>query len=56
MVYIGGVRVGWMRPHRVGLIRGLQAGYHKVYVQSRYGNTSWGPREILVPGTWNLLY
>ena len=56
IVYIGGVRVGWMRPYRVGLMRGLLAGYHRMYAHSRYGTTSWGPRAVWVPGTWNLLY
>jgi hypothetical protein len=53
---IGGVRVGWMRPYRTGLIRGLVPGYHKLYAHSRYGTMSWGPRSIWVPGSWNLLY
>lgn len=53
---IGGVRVGWMRPYRTGVIRGLVPGYHKLRAHSRYGTMSWGPRPIWVPGTWNLLY
>lgn len=53
---VSGVRVGWMRPYRTGLIRGLQPGYHKLYAYSRFGSMSWGPREIWVPGSWNLLY
>lgn len=56
MVYIGGVRIGWMRPYRVGLIRGLMNGHHRLYAHSRYGTTSWGPRFVWIPGTWNLLY
>jgi hypothetical protein len=56
MVYIGGVRIGWMRPYRVGMIRGLMNGFHRLYAHSRYGTTSWGPRPVWVPGTWNLLY
>jgi len=56
MVYVGGVRIGWMRPYRIGRIRGLMNGYHRLYAHSRYGTTSWGPRSIWVPGTWNLLY
>jgi hypothetical protein len=56
IMYIGGVRIGWMRPYRVGLIRGLMPGHHRLYAHSRYGTTSWGPRFIWVPGTWNLLY
>lgn len=56
IVYIGGVRIGWMRPYRVGMMRGLMNGYHQMYAHSRYGTTSWGPRPIWVPGTWNLLY
>jgi hypothetical protein len=56
IVYIGGVRIGWMRPYRVGMIRGLTHGYHRMYAHSRYGTTSWGPRHVWIPGTWNLLY
>ncbi len=56
IMHIGGVRVGWMRPYRTGLLRGLVPGYHKLYAHSRFGSMSWGPREIWVPGTWNLLY
>jgi hypothetical protein len=56
IVYIGGVRIGWMRPYRVGLIRGLMNGHHRLYAHSRYGTTSWGPRFVWIPGTWNLLY
>ena len=53
---ISGVRVGWMRPYRTGIIRGLTPGYHKLYAHSRYGTMSWGPRDVWVPGNWNLLY
>lgn len=56
IVYIGGVRIGWMRPYRVGLIRGLMGGHHRMYAHSRYGTTSWGPRFVWIPGRWNLLY
>ena len=55
-LYISGVRVGWLRPYRVGKIRGLATGYHRLYAQSRYGTTSWGPEDVWVPGTWNVLY
>ena len=56
IMHVAGVRVGWMRPYRTGLIRGLVPGYHKLYAHSRFGSMSWGPREIWVPGTWNLVY
>lgn len=56
IMHIAGVRVGWMRPYRTGIIRGLMPGYHKLYAHSRFGSMSWGPREIWVPGTWNLTY
>jgi hypothetical protein len=56
IVYIGGVRVGWMRPYRMGMIRGLVPGYHRLYAHSQYGTTSWGPQDIWIPGTWNLVY
>ena len=56
ILYIGGIRVGWMRPYRVGTIRGLVPGYHRLYAHSRYGSMAWGPRDVWVPGTWNLIY
>jgi hypothetical protein len=56
IVYIGGVRLGWMRPYRIGMIRGLMIGYHRLYAHSQYGTTSWGPRDVWIPGVWNLLY
>lgn len=56
IVHSGGVRVGWMRPHRVGIIRGLTTGYHKFFAHSQYGTVSWGPKEVWVPGPWNLVY
>jgi hypothetical protein len=56
IVYVGGVRIGWVRPYRKGLIRGLRPGHHRLYAHTRYGTTSWGPRFIWIPGTWNLMY
>lgn len=56
IVHTGGVRVGWMRPQRVGIIRGLTTGYHKFFAHSQYGTVSWGPKEVWVPGPWNLAY
>lgn len=56
IVYVGGVRIGWVRPYRKGLIRGLRPGHHRLYAHTRYGTTSWGPRFIWIPGTWNLIY
>ena len=53
---VGGRRIGWMRPYRTGVIRGLAPGYHKLYAHSRYGTMSWGPRDVWIPGNWNLLY
>ena len=55
IMHVGGVRVGWMRPHRTGLVRGLASGYHKLYAYSRHGSMSWGPKDVWVPGDWNLV-
>lgn len=55
ILHIGGVRVGWLRPQRTGVIRGLASGYHELYAHSRYGSISWGPKEIWIPGDWNLV-
>lgn len=54
IVYIHGVRVGWLRPFRTGRMRGLKRGFHRLYAHSRWGSFYWGPRSIWVPGTWNL--
>lgn len=55
-VYVGGVRIGWMRPYRTAVVRGMVNGYHTLYAHSQYGTMSWGPREAWIPGTWNLIY
>ncbi|MFH1132030.1 MAG: hypothetical protein V1754_11890 [Pseudomonadota bacterium] len=54
LLYVHGVRVGWLRPYRTGTIRGLRAGYHRVYAHSRWGSVYWGPKRVWVPGNWNL--
>jgi len=55
-IYVGGVRIGWMRPYRSAIIRGFLTGYHRIYAHSQYGTMSWGPRDAWIPGTWNLIY
>jgi hypothetical protein len=55
-VYVGGVRIGWIRPYRTAIIRGLANGYHTLYAHSQYGTMSWGPRDAWIPGNWNLIY
>lgn len=54
VLYIKGVRVGWLKPSKTGVMRGLRAGYHRVYAHSRWGSSYWGPRRVWVPGHWNL--
>lgn len=54
ILYVSGVRMGWINPQRSGLIRGLMTGNHKLYAHSQYGTVAWGPRDVWVPGTWNL--
>jgi hypothetical protein len=54
VLYIKGVRVGWLKPYKTGVMRGLRAGYHRVYAHSRWGSSYWGPRRVWVPGHWNL--
>jgi len=54
IVYIYGRRVGWLKPFRTGLIRGLRRGFHRIYAHSRWGSFYWGPRSTWVPGTWSL--
>jgi hypothetical protein len=56
IVYVGGVRMGWLQPYRVGLIRGLLTGYQRLYAHSEYATASWGPVDLWVPGTWNIQY
>jgi len=55
IMHVGGVRVGWMRPYRTGVIRGLTPGYHKLYAYTQQGTLSWGPKDVWVPGTWTLV-
>ncbi|MCA9668151.1 MAG: hypothetical protein KC503_21280 [Myxococcales bacterium] len=54
LVYVRGVRMGWLRGYRTGIIRGLRPGYHRVYAHSRWGSTYWGPRVLYVPSRWTL--
>ena len=54
ILYVGGIRVGWLRGYRSGKIRGLRPGYHQLYAHSRWGSTSWGPRRLWLPGRWTL--
>ena len=54
LVYVRGVRMGWLRAYRTGIIRGLPVGYHRVYAHSRWGSTHWGPRLLWVPSRWTL--
>ncbi len=54
IVYIYGRRIGWLRPFRIGKLRGLRRGFHRLYAHSRWGSFYWGPRSIWVPGTWSL--
>lgn len=56
IMHVGGVRVGWMRPYRTGVIRGLNPGYHKLYAHTQQGTMSWGPKDVWVPGSWNLVH
>jgi hypothetical protein len=56
IVYASGVKIGWLRPYRTGVMRGLQNGLHKFFAHTRYGTTAWGPRDMRVPGSWNLTY
>lgn len=55
-IYVEGVRIGWMRPYRTAIIRGLTTGYHRLNAHSQYGTMSWGPRDAWIPGNWNLIY
>ena len=54
LVYIRGIRVGWLRAYRTGIIRGLVTGYHNVYAHSRWGSMHWGPRQMWIPSRWTL--
>ncbi len=53
-VFIGGVRVGWVKPFRTELFKGLKGGYHKIYTHTEYGTVAWGPKNVMVPGTLNV--
>jgi len=50
-IFVAGVRVGWIRPYRTEVFRGLRDGHHNVYATSEYGSAAWGPRDTVVPGT-----
>jgi hypothetical protein len=54
LIYVSGIRAGWIKPFRTELFRGLKDGGHKIYAHSEYGSASWGPRSVKSPGTLNL--
>lgn len=54
ILYVSGVRVGWVKPFRSETVRGLREGYHDVYATSRYGSGYFGPQRTWVPGNWNI--
>jgi hypothetical protein len=53
-IFVEGVRVGWLRPFRTELFRGLKPGKHKVFASSEYATTHVGPVAVDVPGAWNV--
>ena len=53
-VFVAGIRVGWIKPFRSELFRGLRDGIHKVYTHSEYGTVAWGPKQVQVPGQLNI--
>lgn len=54
LIYVHGIRMGWLRPYATGVLRGLGTGYHNVYAHSRWGSAHWGPRPLWVPSRWTL--
>jgi hypothetical protein len=56
LLYVAKVRVGWVKPFRTEVLRGLRDGYHRLYAHSEYGSASWGPRSVWVPGTLNVTF
>lgn len=54
LIYVHGIRMGWLRPYATGILRGLATGYHNVYAHSRWGSAHWGPRVMWVPSRWTL--
>lgn len=53
-VYVAGIRVGWIKPFRGELFKGLRDGVHKLYLHSEYGTVAWGPKHVNVPGQLNI--
>lgn len=54
LLYVAGVRVGWVKAFRNETIRGLREGYHEVYATSRYGSGYFGPLKVWAPGGWSI--
>lgn len=53
-VYVAGIRIGWIKPFRSELFKGLRDGVHRIYLHSEYGTVAWGPRQVQVPGQLNV--
>jgi hypothetical protein len=53
-VFVAGIRVGWLKPFRTELFKGLRAGVHRIYTHSEYGTVAWGPKPVQVPGQLNI--
>jgi hypothetical protein len=54
IVYLGGIRSGWVRPFKTQVFSGMKDGYHRVYAHSQYGSHAFGPQSVWVPGTFNI--
>ncbi len=50
MVYVDGMLLGWVAPHRKHSFKGFTRGFYRVYARSPLGTESWGPFDTYVPG------
>jgi hypothetical protein len=53
-IYIDGAQVGWVAPRETYTIKGLTAGYYRVFCVSPTLVRSWGPHDIYLPGPLTL--
>lgn len=53
-IYIDGAQVGWVAPRETFTIKGLPAGYFRVFCASPSLVRSWGPHDIYLPGPLTL--
>lgn len=49
-IYVDGICVGWVGPHKQMKFKGLPEGFYRIYAASPTALRSWGPFDTYIPG------